>query len=94
MSYIQQRSMAESKRLLYSTNQHLMKRFAKDYLAHCDEFLVHKINTLFVYNFTIWVEVVNEISLEIKTFETEKEALDFCLDNFTASKKTKQGSLF
>ena len=66
---------------------------AKHMLDNANEFIIHEINSLVIFKMTAHFEVINKESLIVKFFDTEKESLDYCLDRFEGSKKTKQVSI-
>ena len=64
-----------------------VKSQAKHLVENCSEMdlCIHKINKFLIFKFLSF-EVVNSEKLTIDCFETEQEALDFCLDRFSGSK--------
>lgn len=54
----------------------------------------HKINILFVFEFGDSFLVINKDNLVTKVFEDEKEAVNYCLDNYSNSKEVEQIGLF
>ncbi len=67
---------------------------ARHWLTLKDHF-VHEVGKLKVISFgNDDVVVVNEESLKIHFFESEREAMDFCLDVYPETKEMKQGELF
>lgn len=60
---------------------------AKHLVKNCSEMdlCIHKINKFLIFKFLSF-EVVNSEKLTIDCFETEQEAIDFCLDRFSGSK--------
>ena len=87
-------NIVESRNLLFSQDNVLMKRQAKHYLEKCSVFLIHEINNLNIYDFESYFEVVNKTTLKIKVFQTKEAAINFCLDNFKSSKRISQKVLF
>lgn len=70
------------------------KDTARHWLTLKDHF-VHEIGKLKVVAFgKDDVVVINEESLKIQFFDSEQEALDFCLDVYPQTKTTKQRELF
>ena len=63
---------------------------AKHMLDTAKKFIIHEINSLGIFKMTAHYEVINKESLVVKFFDTEEESLNYCLDRFAGSQKTKQ----
>jgi hypothetical protein len=70
-----------------------VERQAKHLIQNCSDkdLCIHRINKFLIFKFYSF-EVVNSEKLTIECFETEQEALDFCLDRFSGSKIPSQTS--
>jgi hypothetical protein len=68
---------------------------AKHLAENCSEMdlCIHKINKYLIFKFLNY-EVVNSEKLTIQVFETEQDALDYCLDIYKGSKIPEQSKLF
>jgi len=64
-----------------------VEKQAKHLIQNCAEMdlCIHKINKFLIFKFLSF-EVVNSEKLSIDCFETEQEALDYCLDRYSGSK--------
>lgn len=71
-----------------------VKRQAKHLIDNCNDkdFCIHQINKFLIFKF-LFYEVVNSEKLTIECFETEQEAINFCLDRYSGSKIPNQLSL-
>lgn len=67
---------------------------AKILIEKLSKYCTHTINKFKVFNFKDYSEVVNTETLFIKVFETEMQAIDYCLDFYKDSKIAEQSSLF
>lgn len=69
----------------------IVKKQAKHLIENCSEMnlCIHKINKFLIFKFFSY-EVVNSEKLTIECFETEQEAIDFCLDRYSGSKIPEQ----
>jgi hypothetical protein len=72
-------------------NKKSVERQAKHLSDNCADMdlCIHKINKFLIFKFLSF-EVVNSEKLTIDCFETESEALNFCLDRFSGSKIPEQ----
>ncbi len=75
---------------LKSLPKHIVKRQAKHYIDNCENFCIHSINKFKIYKWTEFFEVVNTETFFIKCFDYEKDALNYCLDNYEDSKLSNQ----
>ena len=67
---------------------------AKHLIEKALDYRIHKVNDLHIFKFKDYLETVNEKTMTIKCFDTEQEALDYCLDYYESTKKIEQQSLF
>ena len=62
-----------------------IKNQARHLATKCTNDAVHKINKYLIFKFRAW-EVINTEKLTIQVFNTEQEAIDYCLDRYKESK--------
>jgi hypothetical protein len=78
-------------RPLGTTYLKIRKKFRQNTcLKMLKKFIIHEINSLVIFKMTAHYEVINKESLVVKFFDTEEESLNYCLDRFAGSQKTKQ----
>jgi len=62
-------------------------------LNNCKQYIVHQVNKLIVFNWTDYCQVINTETYVLKYFDSEQEALNYCLDNFQNSQSAEQQKL-
>lgn len=67
---------------------------AKHLLENCKKYIIHEINKLKIFEWSNHFQVVNEESFITKFFDTEEEAMNYCLDVFPETKISSQTDLF
>ena len=88
-------SIAKNRQDTYqSMPKHIVDEQAKHLIRKCDEYCKHTINKFKVFVWENFAEVVNTESLCIKCFDSENEAVNYCLDFYNHSKTLKTGRLF
>lgn len=73
---------------------HMQKRQINHLLENCKQYIVHEINKLIIFKWSDHCQVINTESLILKYFDTEQEAMDFCLDVYKDSGISDQLNLF
>jgi len=77
----------------YYTKQQKLNHI-KHLLTNCKKYIVHEVNKLIVFNWKDYCQVINTESNTLKYFDSEEEALNYCLDAFKNSESSKQEKLF
>ena len=89
--------MSNAKQLT-NTWQFFTKRDKKIQVKHlinnCQDLVIHKINKFLIFKMNNHIEVVNSESLFLFFFDTEKEAINHCLDKFENSSINIQEKIF
>jgi len=70
------------------------KRHIEHLLSNCRKYIVHEVNKLVVFNWKDYCQVINTESYILKYFDSEEEALNYCLDIFENTKSATQEKLF
>lgn len=66
------------------------KSQAKHLLENCTHLIIHKIGKLKIFKLNDHFEVINSESLVLKFFDTETEAMNYCLDIYPETKINEQ----
>lgn len=74
--------------------EYMKKRQINHLLENCRQYIVHEVGKLVVYKWNGHCQVINSESFLMKYFDTEQEAMDFCLDVFSDTKIASQLDLF
>lgn len=70
------------------------KEQAKHLLENCKNIMFHEIGKLKCFKLNGHIEVINAESLVLKFFDTEQEAVDYCLDFYHDIKINEQTTIF
>ncbi len=67
---------------------------AKHLLKNAKKHIIHEVNKLKVFMWSEHFEVINEETFFVKFFDTEEEAINYCLDVYKNTKINTQSELF
>jgi hypothetical protein len=75
-------------------SEKVKKDQANHLLTKCKDYICHEVGKLKVFKWKFHCEVVNEESKKIKFFNTEEEAINYCLDVYPETKINEQTTIF
>ena len=67
---------------------------ARHLLVKCKDLIIHEVGKLKVFKMNGHIEVVNEESFVLKFFDTEEEAINYCLDVYPETNINEQTTIF
>jgi hypothetical protein len=70
------------------------KNQAKHLLENGKKHIIHEVNKLKIFMFSNHFEVINEETYFVKFFDTEEEAVNYCLDVYKETKINAQLEFF
>lgn len=74
--------------------RYVQKRQIDHVIKDCRDYIIHEVNKLVVFEWFGHFQVINIESYVVKFFDTEKEAMDYCLDFYSESFINEQLDLF